>query len=312
MQGVTIGTTCSAYGDQCRFDFSSFMDSLSFLTADVGRYQLINEKITIKGDGRWGVDRGERVHFFDSIGGYRGSDKANTEGNAYKSYILTSNYPINDPIQAWVMRWSVRGIPSPSINYQQLMINQQYYEQYGPYEKIYPPKAGDSTNYGSFSGEYYCSKKEFFLQRRPYIGPNGFSAPFNFSGFLYARFPYGIPLYYELDWNSKAIKENRAAKITLYASTSSHGKRTVSTINVTQQKGTVALSPSGYILNDGWITFSAEINDGVFSSGEIQLGKFLYIEPMPQQCGIDCPESLGWYRGQCQITKASCYYKDWD
>lgn len=309
-QGVTIGTQCDANGSNCSFDWKGFLDNFSYLRAEGKKYQLINQTTTIKGDGQWGVDRGERVHFFDSIGGYRGSDKANTEGNAYKTYQLTQLQAPSGPTQAWVMRWSVSGIPSPTVNYQQLMINEQYNQQYGQTSNV--PQVGSNTNYGSFTGNFYCSKMDvIYQQNKPHIQLNSHKIPFK----LYSQIN-GLTFYFELDYNSKAIRENIPGTIKVYGTY--NGSSFSLTSPLTGQRGNITLYPLSYISmreNDK-AEFYADINDGTYTS-TIYLGTVIKSTPptnqnMPAYCAMACPAGMDSYtRAQCQMTNAVCEYRTW-
>jgi hypothetical protein len=240
-----------------------------YIEVEVGKYLLIGNDIRVKGNGSWlgnGNGARERVEFYDSVSGYKGYDRTNSEGNAYLTYNLNSFYN-SGPGQVWV-------------------INREYY--------------------------LACSKKDVYFQRKPYIGPSGFTSFNIINGSMSLDFPNGFPLYYEVDWNSKAVRENVPSTITLYARYETSGARdVVGTVQVSQQRGTVSIRPSGYMLSNGKIRFYAQVNDGTHSSDEVFLGTFTRIDTMPSACAQVCPASLGLYRAQCQGTSGACNYRTW-
>lgn len=162
--------------------------------------------------------------------------------------------------------------------------------------------------------EYYnvCSKKDVFYQNKPHISPNGFSIPFNISAsHLGINFPSGLNFYYEVDWNSKTMVESIPAKITVYQYRQGSNKQVVGSAQVSNKSGTVAINPNGYSISQP-STFTVEINDGTFSSGELFLGNFNYVPSIPTACLAACPASMQTHhRHQCQASSHACNYRTW-
>lgn len=204
------------------------------------------------------------------------------------------------------------------------------------YDSVAGFKGNDRTNFEgnayfsyNLSGGYYsgpgqiwvinnqyfnaCSKKDVFFQNKPTINLSGASTPFNLTpASMNALYSQGFPLYYEVDWNSKAVKESTPSTITLYSRYANSSRRdVVGTVQVYQQRGTVSIRPSGYIVSSGVVRFYAEINDGTYSTGEIHLGNYTHSTSMPSACAQACPSSLGSYRAQCQASSHACNYRVW-
>ncbi|MET1256464.1 hypothetical protein [Aliikangiella maris] len=86
----------------CDVDYDFDVD---FLAAVSHQRLLINGSHRIKGDGAYYVSRNDDIYFYDSLGGYRGFDKSNSEGNAYLTYTFTdSRNHSSGPGQIWVMK----------------------------------------------------------------------------------------------------------------------------------------------------------------------------------------------------------------
>lgn len=307
---VVIGGKCE--NESCTFDYRALADSFKYLETEIGKYQLYGSTIRVKGDGAYAVNSGDRVHFFDSVGGYRGSDKANTEGNAYKTYEITGPNTNWGHVLVWTMKWKHVNAYSIGSNTPQDNINLLWNDLYGPNYVQFAPQANSSTNYIIYGGEFLCSVKEIFLQHKPHISPSGFTAPFRISGELPHHFGQGFPIYYELDVNSKAIHEGTGGTITLYSYTKNLGKRIAGSVKVNDARGVVNIYPSNYSVDPNGVTFSAVVNDGTYSQ-EIELGTLFYRPSMPSDCAIKCP--LNMYPpnlAMCQMNTRECDYKNWN
>ncbi|WP_151034153.1 hypothetical protein [Cellvibrio sp. KY-GH-1] len=233
----------------------------------IGRYLLINGKNTIKGDGDFlgnGNGHNERISFHDSMGGYRGVQSTNFEGNAYFDYIPYGAYSGSGQI------WAV---------------NTAYYN--------------------------ICSKMDVSFQYAPHIQVNGYSIPFN----LYSA-PSSLTFYYEVDYNSKAVRENLPVTIKVFAVLNGVSYTITNTSN--GQRGTVVSYPFSFInLRYGErVTLSAEVNDGTYST-KIYLGAVTNSSPPsnvepPMYCLMACGGNLdSSARAECQRNNAACEYKVW-
>lgn len=89
-------SVCSAPTTQTNNLFSDKPKLEVGTNGGVGKYLLLGSQVKLKGDGDfWENGNGgdQEVQFFDSIAGYRGSDRTNFEGNAYYSYLLSAVNP---------------------------------------------------------------------------------------------------------------------------------------------------------------------------------------------------------------------------
>ena len=82
---VGLESNCDGYNSDCSTDASFDFD---YLKAIAPKHIVIGDSVSIKGDGAFYFSSDDNVYFYDSLGGYRGKDKSNTEGNAYRSYIV--------------------------------------------------------------------------------------------------------------------------------------------------------------------------------------------------------------------------------
>lgn len=260
--------------------------SYDYLKIDAPSYVLIGSQFRIKADGKYLVNKGDTIYFYDSTEGYLGKKDANTEGNAYFTY--TPQTPAHRSGKIWVMK--------NLHNVMDYVTAQQHYKNNSWPVPYFPP----------------CSQKDVFFQNKPHIGPSGYN-PSDITGkSMNVQLPYGFPLYYEVDWNSKAINENVPSKITLYARYERSSRRDiVGTSTVSSQRGTLTLRASGYSIDYGTVKFYAEINDGNYSSDEIHVGNYTYTPSMPSACSQVCPSSLGQHRAQCQGRSSACNYRSW-
>lgn len=285
----SFGVTCNDHGD-CAVKFSK--KNLSQLKVETDTYQLIDSTVRTKADGRYYVDKNRSSYFFDSLGGYRGKDKANSEGNAYKSYQLTNlRGPLIGSGQVWVMTWKKSSTPIPSISNQQQYINSEYRTQFGITDSTLIPQAPSAPN-NQYISKALCSKKNVFFQHKPHL--SGSVTRSNAS------------LYYEVDWNSKASREQRSSKITVYAKTErGSGEQIISTTEVMTNRGSVNIPLSGFRVDQGKVYFTATINDGNYSSDRAHIGTHVPT----------CPTGLTWtvqssplgtsYANRCGIDQYS-------
>lgn len=85
---------------------------VDYLKADSKKHIAINWSTTVKGDGAPIFSNGDQIHFYDSLGGRRGTDEANFEGNAYKGYEVTENQRHGPQVGwVWVMKNMDDNIP---------------------------------------------------------------------------------------------------------------------------------------------------------------------------------------------------------
>jgi hypothetical protein len=224
-------------------EWSSSDSSISFDLSELGfegpTYILAGSSVRIKGDGTWYFDAADTIYFYDSARGYLGKDKANLDGNAYFTYSPVGY--AGQQGQMWVMK---------NLPYVENVSRIQDMKNKTPVSVRIPP----------------CSKKDVYFQNKPYAGPTAY---FNTTDVTYR-----VPIYFQLDPNSKAVREGVPAKITLHSVT--RRGDAISTLNVTGQSGTVLLTNLAPP-DAGPVTFSVEINDGVYSSDRTAVGIYTPI-----------------------------------
>lgn len=209
------------------------------LGMEVPGYLLAGAPVRLKGDGVWALDSSDTIYFYDSVSGYLGKDKSNFEGNAYFTY--TPAAAAGQVVQMYVMK-NLPGVDNIS------WIKDMQDKKPSPF--VMPP----------------CSKKDVLFQNKPYAGPTAY---FNTTDTTYR-----IPIYFQLDSNSKAVREGKPAKITLHSVTARGDS--ISTLNVTGQSGVVTLTNLAPP-DAGQVTFSVEVNDGVYSSDRTPVGIYTPI-----------------------------------
>jgi hypothetical protein len=216
-----------------KWKFSDF----TRLDMEVPGYLLAGFPVRLKGDGVWALDSSDTIYFYDSVSGYLGKDKSNFEGNAYLTY--TPAAYAGQQVQMYVMK-NLPGVDNISL------IKDMQDKKPSPF--VIPP----------------CSKKDVYFQNKPYAGPTAYFD--NTNPIMY------VPIYYQLDPNSKAVREGVQATITLHSVTAKAGD-SISTLKVSGQSGTVSL-PNFAPRNAGTVTFSVEVNDGVYSSDRTAVGVY--------------------------------------
>ena len=82
-------------------------NDIDYLKAESKKFIAIDLPTTVKGDGAPLLSSGDEIHFFDSLGGYRGKNSANTEGNAYLTFDVTEKRRF-DPMEGWV--WVMKNL----------------------------------------------------------------------------------------------------------------------------------------------------------------------------------------------------------
>ncbi len=105
------GTECDTNGCE-NYDYDKKNSGYDFLAAVSNKHLLRNGFNTIKGDGAYYLSRHDNIYFYDALGGYRGYDKSNFEGNAYKTYKMQDkNNHGNGLGWIWVMKNLSENIP---------------------------------------------------------------------------------------------------------------------------------------------------------------------------------------------------------
>jgi hypothetical protein len=144
----------------------------------------------------------------------------------------------------------------------------------------------------AINNAYYnaCSKQDVYFQHKPHISasPSPFHATFS---------PGKVSVYYELDWNSKAVRENIPAKITVYIRWA--GGNIITRKDVTDQRGTIDIPVSGYVISKGKVYFEAEINDGTYVSNRVSLGVYARACPTGSTWTFQTGPGVSTPRGDC-------------
>ena len=210
---------------------SSGLDG-DYLKIDVREYILINEPIRLKGDGKYLVNKGDTIYFYDSLGGYLGKDDANTDGNAYLTYTPTKQNPFL--YQGTI--WAMKNLPNVHTG-------------------------GPVANPDPVSLRPPCSKKDVHFQYRPSLNVVSFNSQ--------AR---SAVLGYEVDFESKAYRENVPAKISIkWSNAGKTGIAAATTVN--NQRGTVQIPNLQLSMDKGIFTLTATIFDGSYESNPITIGE---------------------------------------
>jgi len=68
------------------------------------KHLVIGHEERFKAGGRFGFDRSTEAYFYDSAGGYRGSDRSDNNGNSYLTYEVTGEQLAEGETWFWVMR----------------------------------------------------------------------------------------------------------------------------------------------------------------------------------------------------------------
>jgi hypothetical protein len=214
---------------------ASITFDFSELTIEAPTYILPGSSVRVKADGLPYFDAAYSLYFYDSLSGYLGKDTSNFEGNAYLTYSPVGY--AGQQAQMWVMR-NLPNVDSVSV------VNDMKNKR--PVNYPVPP----------------CSKKNVYFQNKPYAGPTAYFDTTN--PMMY------VPIYFQLDANSKAVREGTQATITLHSITAKAGDA-ISTLKVSGQSGIVSL-PNRAPSNAGTVTFQVEVNDGTYNSDRTAVG----------------------------------------
>ncbi len=248
---------------------SSGFDS-DYLKIEVRDYILINEPIQVKGDGKYLLNKGDTIYFYDSLAGYRGQKDANTEGNAYLTYTATVQRPLLSYGQMWVMK------NLPNVH-----------------------TGGPVTNPDPVTLRPPCSKKDVYFQYKPSVGV----ATFNAS----AR---SAVLVYEIDQASKAYRENIPAKITISWSnagktgtaatttvTARQGTVNIPNLQLSMDKGIFTLTA---VISDGTYE-SSPVTIGSIAT-PCNTGASTVFQVQPNQPTLNPSELCGGYHCPYNVT----------
>lgn len=247
--------------------------SADYLKIEAPTYVLKGSEIRLKGDGKYLVNKGDTIYFYDSTTGYLGKREANTEGNAYFSY--SPKTPSLNPGKMWVMKKLHNAIDYATA--------QQYYKNNSWPVPHFPP----------------CSQKDIYFQDLPAVT--------SASVDTYSR---SVSLAYEVDYNSKANRENIPSKITIKW-TNGITAGIAATRTVDNRQGTISFPYLNLGTDTGIFKLTAVVFDGNFESNPIEIGSIAtpcktgastthQVQPNTPQ--VDVSKLCGGYHCKANVT----------